>query len=250
MLKSIARSCFGYDRRQAMWRFFRRIGNWGLTRKCPCCGASVRNFLPYGDPPRENAACPICGSLERHRLIWMYFQQRTDLLDGKPKKMLHVAPERQLGHLFERQPHIDYLSGDLLNERSMVKMDITDIQFPDEQFDVIYCSHVLEHVPEDRRAMREFYRVLKPGGWAILQVPIGADTTYEDPTITSPEERFRVFGQADHVRIYGPDYADRLKESDFNVTIDKFAAELPEKEAQRYGLQLDETIHFCRKESS
>jgi predicted SAM-dependent methyltransferase len=129
-------------------------------------------------------------------------------------------------------------------------MDISDIQYRDNTFDVIYCSHVLEHVPDDRKALREFWRVLKVGGWAILQVPIISDVTFEDPTVTSPEERERLFGQHDHVRRYGPDYRDRLVDVGFSVTVDGFVRELDERTVGRCGLMRNEDVYFCRKEAT
>jgi ubiquinone/menaquinone biosynthesis C-methylase UbiE len=128
----------------------------------------------------------------------------------------------------------------------MVKMDITDIQYPDNSFDVVYCSHVLEHVPDDRKAMRELARVLKPTGWAILAVPIFNEKTFEDPTITSPEERERVFRQSDHVRIYGRDFVDRLRESGFDVTVDRFASGFSDEMVRKHGLSRED-IYLCRK---
>jgi ubiquinone/menaquinone biosynthesis C-methylase UbiE len=163
--------------------------------------------------------------------------------------MLHIAPEEQLATLFRRTKSIDYLSGDL-SRTAMVRMDIRDIQYPDKTFDVIYCSHVLEHVTEDRKAMAEFYRVLKPGGWAILQVPITADHTIEDATVTSPAERERLYGQRDHVRRYGPDYKDRLVSAGFRVKVEAFAQELSQEEIHRYGLMESEDIYFCEKDSA
>ena len=223
----------------------------GFSRYCPCCKTQLRKFSPYGHElvPRTEACCPVCRSLERHRLIYLYINQATELLDGRPKRMLHVAPEPQLSKWFQQQKFIDYLSADLSSPDAMVQMDVTDIQFPDNSFDVIYCSHVLEHVPDDRKAMSEFYRVLKPGGWAILQVPITAETTFEDPPVTSPQERLRVFGQHDHVRRYGPDYTDRLTAAGFNVTVDGFVRELDDRTIQRFGLMQSEDIYLCRKEA-
>jgi SAM-dependent methyltransferase len=245
-LKVLAKRAIGDERRQQLRRLLTRITLFGLSRKCPCCNASLRTFHPFGLVPREEALCRVCGSLERHRLIWMYLTQKTDLLDGHRKTMLHVAPEVQLS--FQREKSIDYLSADLSNPGAMVQMDITDIQYPDQTFDVIYCSHVLEHVPDDRKAMREFYRVLKAGGWAILQVPIKDVTTFEDPSVTSPEDRERIFGQHDHVRRYGPDYKDRLVEAGFSVTVDRFVRELDAHTVRRFGLMRTEDIYFCRKE--
>jgi ubiquinone/menaquinone biosynthesis C-methylase UbiE len=153
-----------------------------------------------------------------------------------------------LSILFDRERYIDYLAADLDSRKAMTVMDITDIQHPDGSFDVILCSHVLEHIPDDRKALSEFFRVLRPGGWAILQVPIAADTTFEDPTITDPAERQKLFGQHDHVRNYGPDYSSRLAEAGFSVSVDGFVRELDEAETERLGLMRHEDVYFCRKE--
>jgi SAM-dependent methyltransferase len=173
------------------------------------------------------------------------------LFDGKPKRMLHVAPEPFLTPIFRAARNIDYLSGDLDPGNpeiggAMVQMDIADIRYPDNSFDVIYCSHVLEHVPDDRKAMHELARVLKPSGWALIAVPILRDKTFEDWKVTTPDERERVFGQFDHVRIYGLDFVDRLRESGFDATIDKFPRSFSEEMVRRYGLSRED-IYLCRK---
>lgn len=190
----------------------------------------------------------MCGSLERHRLMHLYLHARTDLFDGRAKKMLHIAPEPQLSRLFKSVPAIHYLSADIEDPLAMEKLDITDIQRPESSFDVIYCSHVLEHVSDDAAAMAELYRVLKPRGWAVLQVPITVPRTFEDSTITSPEERERVFGQWDHVRCYGPDYKDRLTKAGFLVEVDGFVRELDDDTIVRCGLLANEDVYLCRKE--
>lgn len=182
--------------------------------------------------------------------MWLYFTQKTSLFDGNRKKMLHVAPEPELSGLIQKVDYINYLTADLSDPYAMVKMDITDIQYSDNTFDVVYCSHVLEHVQDDRKAMGEFYRVLKPGGWTILQVPITADATFEDPTVISPKERERLFGQRDHVRRYGPDYKDRLMEAGFSVTVDGYVRELDNRTVRRFGLMRNEDVYFCRKEAT
>jgi SAM-dependent methyltransferase len=231
----------GPARRQTLSRTI-QYGGW--THQCNICGRSLRAFAESAEHERM---CPFCYSRPRHRTAWRYFTERSDLFDGRPKRMLHIAPEYSLAPKFRAAPNIDYLSGDLEPGAAMVVMDITDIHYPDASFDVIYCSHVLEHVPEDRKAMRELARVLKPGGWAIIAVPIlRSDHTFEDPAITSPEERQRVYGQFDHVRAYGPDFADRLRESGFDVTVDRFAAAFTDEEVRRYGLSR-EAMYVCRK---
>ena len=188
-----------------------------LAYHCPCCQSWLDAFEPFGSPPRPDARCPTCGALERDRLVWLFFNRRTRLFDRGHKRMLHVAPERSLENRFRQVPGLDYLTADLENERAMVRMDITDIQYPDDSFDLIYCSHVLEHVLDDRRAMRQMYRVLRPAGCAVIMVPIRSGPTLEDPLVTDPDERTRLYGQHDHVRAYGDDIVDRLAEAGFTV---------------------------------
>lgn len=197
---------------------------------------------------REDALCVHCGALERHRFVWLYFSEKTDLFDGRTKKVLHVAPERCFEHLLKKQLGDGYVTADLTSPRAMVKMDITDIQYPDDSFDVIYCSHVLEHVQDDRKAMREFHRVLAKDGWAILLVPITVDRTLEDPTIIDPSERLRVFGQKDHVRRYGPDFVDRLREAGFTVTVTRVSDLFEPADSIRMGLtSVSGEIYHCTK---
>jgi SAM-dependent methyltransferase len=193
-------------------------------------------FLEFGVNPRVDARCPNCAALERHRLLILFLRKETDFFDGRPKRFLHVAPEKAFIPTFSEAIGGGYLTADLLANGVMAKMDVTDIGHPDETFDVIYCSHVLEHVGDDRKAMSEFWRVLKKDGWAILNVPMGKNPTVEDPTVTDPAERLRRFGQKDHVRVYGPDYVDRLAEAGFRV--ERFSARdvLAESELERHGL--------------
>ena len=222
----------------------------GLLVRCPICGESADEFLPFGggNVQRRNAKCATCGALERHRLVWLYLLEETDLFTGtERRRMLHVAPEPVLEQRLRAEPLIDYLSADLDAGVAQEQMDITDIHHPDGCFDVIYCSHVLEHIPDDAQAMRELCRVLHPDGWAILQVPILLEHTDEDPTITDPEERLRRFSQRDHVRAYGPDYADRLRAAGFTVRRDHYAARIGPTRSRRYGLHPDDVVHFCTK---
>ena len=226
------------------------LGMWyrGSARWCPVCGWSSRKFRSQGFPVRPDVRCARCGSLERHRLVWLYFTAKTDLFDGKAKRVLHVAPEQCFEGRLRQRLGAGYLTADLLDPHVMERMDITSIQHPDESFDVIYCSHVLEHVPEDRLAMREFRRVLKQTGWAILLVPITAEKTFEDPTVTDPAERLRLFGQEDHVRRYGPDYVDRLREAGFDVVTTTPSEIVPAAETTRLGLNSGAVnIYHCQK---
>lgn len=220
----------------------------GRGRFCPVCGHSSRSFRRVGIVPRDDAQCAFCGAVERHRLLWLFLQKRTDLFDGRPKRMLHIAPERCFEAKFKDLLHDGYLSADLSSPRAMKKLDITDIPYPDETFDVIYCSHVLEHVPDDRKAMREFCRVLKDTGWAILLVPITSEKTFEDSSIVTPAERLRVFGQKDHVRRYGPDYVDRLRDAGFTVETTKVEDLVDTSGAEQMGLTPASGVVFrCTK---
>lgn len=215
--------------------------------QCPICGTWDRHFDSFGLVSRQDAQCPWCGALERHRLVWLFFQRFTDLLTGGGKKLLHFAPEPVLSSRLSKLPGLDYTSADLYDPSAMVKADITNLQFPDETFDVIYCSHVLEHVPMDRQAMRECLRVLKHGGYAVIMVPITADVTFEDPSITDPKERERLFGQWDHVRRYGPDFADRLRDAGFDVTI-YTPEDVAKGETVRFAIPEGEgPIYLCRR---
>lgn len=229
-------------------RFIAAIPYRGTGRWCPVCGRSSGRFRDFGIVPRPDALCMHCGALERHRLAWLYLERGTDLFDGRPKRMLHVAPEAAFEPRLRKALGDRYLTADLSPGRAAVAMDIEDIRMPDGWFDVIFCSHVLEHVDDDRRAMRELFRVLKPGGWAILLVPITADVTVEDPSITDPAERLRRFGQDDHVRRYGPDYVDRLRDAGFAVTITRVADLATPEEAERMALTpAAGEIYFCTK---
>jgi hypothetical protein len=221
---------------------------YGHERFCPVCEQHSRKFRSLGIFGRKEACCSHCGAFERHRLVWLYFSRMTCLFDGNPKKMLHIAPEPCLAPRLKNKLGDDYLSADLFDPGAMVKMDVTAIQFPAEHFDVIYCSHVLEHILEDRKAMREFCRVLKPDGWAILLVPISAERTMEAPAIVAAAARRRIFGQEDHVRRYGPDYVDRLKEAGFSVLVGRVHELFGREEIIRMGLTAATgDIFYCTK---
>jgi hypothetical protein len=180
--------------------------------------------------------------------MWLYMSTETDLLsDTTTRRFLHIAPERALQSKLAQLPWIDQLTADLEPAGVMVQMDVTDIQYPDDSFDVIYASHVLEHVPDDAAAMSELFRVLRPGGWAILQVPIWRAVTDEDPSVTDPAARTRRFGQDDHVRSYGRDYALRLAGAGFQVTVDPYPRRIGLACTERFALTIAEEIHLARK---
>lgn len=221
----------------------------GNKVECPVCHGAFRKFLPYGRESRENALCPKCLSLERHRLIWLYLGQKTDFFTRRAK-MLHIAPELCFMDRFEALPNLEYVTGDLESPLAKVKMDIHEIPFEENTFDVIFCNHVLEHVEDDILAMKEMLRVLRPGGWGILQVPFFSplpETTYEDKSIVSPAGRRKAFGQDDHLRMYGKDYGERLAGADFKVVKEKLAMELPGEKVARYALPKEEIIYRVEK---
>ncbi|MGB1449449.1 MAG: class I SAM-dependent methyltransferase [Flavobacteriaceae bacterium] len=215
----------------------------------PIDGSSYRTFLPYGyDKLRQNALCPGTLSLERHRYLWLYLQQKTNFLQ-KELKVLHVAPEQVFYSKFKAFSHWDYTTTDLHSPLADVKADICALPFEDDSYDLILCNHVLEHIPDDTKAMTELYRVLKKGGSLIAQVPLNeeANTTFEDDTITDPEERTRIFGQYDHVRVYGLDYYKRLEQVGFRVQALDFLNEFTQEERIRYALPKKEKIPVAVK---
>lgn len=204
---------------------------FGSRYHCPICDSHLCKLRPYGVDSaalankgivgggyRINARCPVCYSTDRDRLLYLYLSRKTDLL-SLPAKLLHVAPEGHLSTLLSQHNNIDYLTADLNSNTAMAKMDITQISYPNHSFDVILCNHVLEHISDDTQAMSELYRVLKPSGWGILQVPMSLTLkqTYEDPTKVTPAQRLEAFGQEDHVRIYAMDYVNRLEAAGFEV---------------------------------
>jgi SAM-dependent methyltransferase len=220
----------------------------GKNVTCPVCHSSFSKFMPYGRKARANALCPNCLSLERHRLIWLYLQQQTDFFEKK-RKMLHIAPEHCFIDRFESLPNLDYITGDIESPLAKVKMDIHEIPFEKEEFDVVFCNHVMEHVDDDRKAMKEIYRVLKPGGWGILQIPLFyplPEQTIEDPTIKDPRKREELFGQDDHVRKYGMDYIDRLEEAGFKVE-KNYVTELSEEQLKQYAIDSQEILFVVHK---
>jgi SAM-dependent methyltransferase len=219
--------------------------NAGHAVECPVCAGTFRRFLPVRG--RRGAQCPRCRMLERHRRLMLYLWRQSDLFSGAPKRMLHVAPERYLQSYFRQIPSIDYLSGDIASPLATIRLDVTALGFRDASFDVILCSHVLEHVADDRAAMRELFRVMKPGGWGIIDVPIdpAREDTFEDWSVTEPADRERVFGQWNHVRIYGRNYSDLLRTAGFEVNVDEY--EFTPEEVTRFGLRATEHVWLCRK---
>lgn len=215
----------------------------------PIDGRQFRTFLPYGyEKPRENVLSPSTLSLERHRLLWLYLQNETDFF-SKPARLLHFAPEQAFYRRFRQLSHLEYVTTDLNSPLAEVRADICDLPFASDSFDIILCNHVLEHIPDHHKALSELYRVLRPGGWGIFQVPqdLKRETTFEDPTITDPEQRRRIFGQYDHVRVYGRDYFDLLRQTGFDVEAVDYTVRFTPEMVDRYRLAPGELIPLVRK---
>ena len=212
----------------------------------PIDGKSFRKLLPYGyQTQRPNALSPSTLSLERHRFMWLYLREETDFFTkDSQQNVLHIAPEQCFYKRFRKQKNLEYITSDLDSPLADVRADICNLPFEDNEFDVIFCNHVLEHIPDDKKAMAELYRVMKPHGWGIFQVPqdINRKETFEDDSITNKEERTRIFGQYDHVRVYGLDYFDRLREAGFTVKEIDYTKKIAPDLLERYALQKGEIL--------
>ncbi len=222
----------------------------GTNVECPVCEKRFRKFLPYGygKANKDNRLCPNCLSLERHRLLWLYLKNKTGFFSDK-MTVLHMAPEQPFLKKFKQLKNLNYTTADLYSPIVDVKTDIRNLVFEDNKFDFLICNHVLEHIDDEQKAMKEILRVLKPGGKAILQVPIDylLEKTFEDPNITSPKDREKYYGQYDHVRQYGKDYAERLKKAGFEVKEDNFVNSFSEEEQNKYRFDKNELIYLCKK---
>ncbi|MBR9914755.1 MAG: methyltransferase domain-containing protein [Algicola sp.] len=221
----------------------------GNTYTDPIDGKSFRSFLPYGyGNQRHNVLSPSTLSLERHRLLWLYLKSDTDFFSAE-KKVLHFAPEQCFLKRFRNLKNLNYTTTDLLSPIADVKADICNLPFEDNSYDVILCNHVLEHIPDDTKAMQELFRVLKPGGYGIFQIPqdLSRDVTFEDDTITDKAERTKIFGQYDHVRVYGRDYFDKLRSVGFKVEEIDYTAQLSAEDIEKYCLAKGEIIPVVYK---
>jgi SAM-dependent methyltransferase len=221
----------------------------GNTYTDPIDGKSYRRFLPYGYAKvRENVLAPGTLSLERHRLFWLYLKNETAFFSA-PLRVLHFAPEQAFVKKFKKQKNLTYTTTDLNSPIAEVKADICDLPFKDHSFDFIICNHVLEHIPNDTKAMQELYRVLAPSGTAIVQVPYDTkrEITFEDNTITDQSERMRIFGQYDHLRVYGMDYFKKLSSVGFNVNALDYTQSMSNNDIERYRLCRGELLPVCKK---
>nr|WP_324721975.1 methyltransferase domain-containing protein [Salinimicrobium sp. HB62] len=215
----------------------------------PIDGRSFSKFLPYGyEQQRENVLSPSTLSLERHRLLWLYLKHHTDFFTA-PHKVLHFAPEQAFYKRFRKLKNLNYTTTDLESPLADVKADICNLPFEDSSFDFILCNHVLEHIPDDTKAMKELFRILRPGGTAILQIPqdLQREKTFQDDSITDPKERAKIFGQYDHVRVYGRDYFEKLRSIGFSVEEVDLTSKMDAQLVDRYRLSKGEIIPVARK---
>lgn len=218
----------------------------------PIDGKNFRKFLPYGyGKQRENALSPSTLSLERHRLMWLFLRDETTFFNSDRKlKTLHIAPEQCFLDVFRKQENLEYTTSDLESPIADVKADICDLPFKDNSFDVVFCNHVLEHITDDKKAMQELFRVMKRGGFGIFQIPqdLSRETTFEDNSITDKKERAKIFGQYDHVRIYGKDYFNKLRSIGFKVDEIDYTQKISSEKLERFCLMKNEILPVCYKE--
>jgi len=224
----------------------------GDTYTDPIDGNSFRKLLPYGySKQRKNALSPSTLSLERHRLMWLFLKNETSFFTSSKKiKTLHIAPEQCFLKIFKKQKNLDYVTSDLESPIADVKADICNLPFKDDSFDVVFCNHVLEHIPDDKKAMQELFRVLKKGGFGVFQIPqdMSRENTFEDASITDKEERTKIFGQYDHVRVYGRDYFNKLRSVGFKVDEVDYTQRITPEELERFCLMKNEILPVCYKE--
>jgi len=233
-----------------IFRVFTPVLYRGNNVECPVCEKKFSKFLPYGYVnQRENVLCPYDLTLERHRLMWFYLKNETDFFQNPKIDVLHIAPEQCFYKLFRNQKNLNYVTGDLESPLADIHFDLHNIPLEDNKFDVIFCNHVLEHVEDAKKCMSELYRVMKKGGYGIFQVPqdFSRSTTYEDSSITSPEEREKHFWQYDHVRLFGLDYPDWLKSVGFNIVEYVPESKISPDLFERYRLMKNEILYIAFK---
>jgi SAM-dependent methyltransferase len=223
----------------------------GNNVTCPVCERNFSKFLSYGSEVthRENVLCPYDLTLERHRLMWLYLKNESNFFSAEKLNVLHIAPEQCFHKTFKAQANLEYLTGDLLSPIADMHFDLHSIPLEDNRFDVVFCNHVLEHVDDALQCMRELHRVLKPGGWGIIQVPqdMTRKETYEDPSIVTPEDREKHYWQYDHVRLFGCDYPEWLKKAGFDVKEYIPAEHFSDEQIDRYRLMRKEILYIVNK---
>jgi len=223
----------------------------GNNVECPVCEKSFSKFLSYGSDiaHRDNVLCPYDLTLERHRLMWLYLKDSSDFFTAEKLNVLHIAPEQCFHKRFKAQKNLNYITGDLVSPIADLHFDLHEIPLEDNRFDVVFCNHVMEHVDDALQCMKELHRVLKPGGWGIMQVPqdFNREETLEDKSIVTPEEREKYYWQKDHVRLFGLDYPQWLEKAGFTVTEFSKESNYDEKKISRFRLQKEEILYIVHK---
>jgi len=234
-----------------VFRVFAPLVYKGNKVDCPVCEKSFKKFLSYGSnvAHRDNVLCPYDLTLERHRLMWVYLKNKSNFFTAEKLKVMHIAPEQCFYSEFKKQNNLEYTTGDLLSPLADIHFDLHKIPLEDNQYDVIFCNHVLEHVEDDHKCMTELHRIMVSGGWGIFQVPIDTSRieTYEDASIVSPEEREKHFWQYDHVRLYGLDYQKKLEAAGFEVEIYDYHQDMPKEQYEKYRFHPDELLYIVKK---
>lgn len=238
----------------------KRNATAGSLKQCNICGHNVGKFLPAGIEEevfkhhhiigggyRESCTCPYCGAGDRQRWLYYVLQKKIDLFNASGK-ILHLAPEKSIQKYIRQNKQIDYYTGDIRPGRAMYVIDITDIQYKDNTFDYAISNHIMEHISDEEKAVSEIKRVLKPSGKWIFSFPVCTDMkTYEDKTITSPEQRLKAYGQKDHVRLYGYDFAERYERYGLKLQIYSPKNELDDDEINKFGFIKDDIIIVATK---
>jgi len=219
---------------------------------CPVCEKSFSKFLSYGSyvAHRDNVLCPHDLTLERHRLMWLYLKDHSNFFTGQNLDVLHIAPEQCFHKRFKKQKNLNYLTGDIVSPIADLHFDLHKIPLAENRFDIVFCNHVLEHVDDADQCMKELYRVMKPGGWGIMQVPqdFSREETYEDRSINTPEEREIHYWQKDHLRLFGKDYPEWLKSAGFSVEEFDKESNYSEILQRYYRLSKSEILYIVHKQ--
>ena len=230
-------------------RALRGLAHVGFRHKCNCCGWRLRAFVERGEflGTSHDGYCPRCNAKARHRGLWLFLNEQG-LLANDRIRLLHVAPWPKIAGLLSALENVEHVGVDIRPSPGVTMIgDVTSLPIEDKSFDAIVCVHVLEHVEDDKKAISELHRVLKPDGWAVISVPMRMDRpTFEDPTITDPKDRERFFGESIHVRYYGTDFGLRLEAGGFEPRF-HMGTDVDREIRRLYGLRDNENIFFCTK---
>lgn len=234
-----------------VFKFFAPILYRGTNVECPVCERKFSKFLSYGSnvAHRENVLCPYDLTLERHRLMYLYLKQESNFFTAENLAVLHMAPEQCFIGIFKKQSNLEYVTADIESPIAELHFDLHNIPLEENRFDVVFCNHVMEHVEDPIQCMKELYRVMKKGAWAIMQVPqdFRRDKTYEDANIIDPKEREQHFWQKDHLRLFGKDYPQWLEKAGFIVDEFDLTKHFDMNEINRFRLMQGEILYIAKK---